>query len=223
MKHNITDNNWLNIISSFFDSEVGLNLFNFLEKERRMFEVYPSEEDVFNACSLTPFDDVKVVLLGQDPYHGVGQAHGLSFSIKGEQKLPPSLKNIFKEQAEDLSIPHNTNGNLENWARQGVLLLNTVLTVRAGEANSHQKKGWEILTDTMIKTLSEQKENLVYLLWGKNAQSKISLIDSEKHLILTAPHPSPLSAHSGFFGCKHFSKCNAYLKEKSIAPINWRT
>lgn len=223
MKHNITDNNWLNIISSFFDSEVGLNLFNFLEKERRMFEVYPSEEDVFNACSLTPFDDVKVVLLGQDPYHGVGQAHGLSFSIKGEQKLPPSLKNIFKEQAEDLSIPHNTNGNLENWARQGVLLLNTVLTVRAGEANSHQKNGWEILTDTMIKTLSEQKENLVFLLWGKNAQSKISLIDSEKHLILTAPHPSPLSAHSGFFGCKHFSKCNAYLKKKSIAPINWRT
>lgn len=223
MKHKIQDEKWSSIISTFFESEVGVNLSNFLENERQIFDVFPSKDDVFNAFTLTPFEDVKVVLLGQDPYHGVGQAHGLSFSVKGEQKLPPSLKNIFKEIASDLELPQNTNGNLENWAKQGVLLLNTVLTVRAGEANSHQKKGWETLTDSIIKTLSEQKENLVFFLWGKNAQEKSKLIDSKKHLILNAPHPSPLSAHTGFFGCRHFSTCNNFLSQKGIPTIDWRT
>ena len=185
--------------------------------------LYPPAKQIFNAFNLTPFDKVKVVILGQDPYHGKGQAHGLSFSVPNGIIPPPSLVNIFKEIESDLGVKiSKTNGNLEGWAKQGVLLLNAILTVRADSPASHRNLGWEKLTNAAIKTLSDKKERLVFLLWGKFAQEKENLIDASKHFILKATHPSPYSATSGFFGCKHFSKTNDYLVKTSQSPIEWK-
>ena len=183
--------------------------------------IYPPAPQVFNALHLCPPDQVKVVILGQDPYHGEGQAMGLSFSVPDGLKIPPSLQNIYKELANDLQQPVPTSGNLERWAKQGVLLLNATLTVESGDAGSHQSKGWEEFTDQVIRTVSDTQKNVVFLLWGKFAAAKSALIDESKHLILTAPHPSPLSAHRGFLGCKHFSQTNEYLKNHTIGPIVW--
>lgn len=184
--------------------------------------LYPPAKQIFNAFNLTPFDKVKVVILGQDPYHDKGQAHGLSFSVSDGITPPPSLVNIFKEIESDLGVKvSKTNGNLENWAKQGVLLLNAILTVRAKSPASHRNLGWERLTNAAIKALSDKRKNIVFLLWGKFAQEKESLIDASKHLILKAPHPSPYSANSGFFGCKHFSKTNNYLAQTGQTPIDW--
>jgi uracil-DNA glycosylase len=176
---------------------------------------------MFNAFNLTPFEQVKVVIIGQDPYHGIGQAHGLSFSVPDGIKTPPSLQNIYKEIGQDLGLPIPNRGNLEDWAKQGVLLLNAVLSVNASEPASHKAAGWENFTNAVIYHLSQQRKNLVFLLWGRFAQEKELLIDSNKHLILKAAHPSPFSAYQGFFGCKHFSKTNDYLVSKSISPIDW--
>lgn len=195
-------------------------LLNFLEAERNSHTIYPKKADVFNAFKLTPFENVKVVILGQDPYHGPNQAHGLSFSVNYGVKVPPSLANIYKELKSDIGFTIPSHGNLTSWANQGVLLLNATLTVRAGEPGSHQKKGWELFTDDVIKLISDEKETCVFLLWGNFAKSKINLIDLDKHLVLTAAHPSPL-AGGAFFGCKHFSKTNDYLKSKNITPIDW--
>jgi uracil-DNA glycosylase len=184
--------------------------------------IYPPGSMIFNAFNHTPFDQVKVVILGQDPYHGAGQAHGLCFSVQPGIAPPPSLVNIYKELQADLGIPIPTHGNLTHWAEQGVFLLNASLTVRAGEPMSHAKIGWAPFTDAVIKTISDKKENVVFLLWGKFAQEKSVLINQAKHLILRAAHPSPLSAYAGFFGCKHFSKANDYLVKHGIDPINWR-
>lgn len=183
--------------------------------------VYPSKENIFNAFNACPFSDVNVVILGQDPYHGEGQAQGLSFSVPSDQKLPPSLRNIYKELEKDLGITSRTSGDLTNWAKQGVLLLNATLTVQAGIPGSHQGLGWETFTDAVIKKISEEKNHVVFLLWGKYAEKKRLLIDESKHLVLTAPHPSPFSAHTGFFGCQHFSKANEYLKTCGKKPIDW--
>jgi uracil-DNA glycosylase len=183
--------------------------------------VYPPAPTIFNAFTLCPLTDVKVVILGQDPYHGPDQAHGLAFSVPDGTHVPPSLKNIYKEIAADLGTSVPDSGNLERWAKQGVLLLNATLTVRQGQAGSHQGKGWEQFTDAVIKTVSDQREHLVFLLWGNFARSKKTLIDSNKHLVLEAAHPSPLSAHNGFFGCRHFSQTNAYLMANDQTPIDW--
>ncbi|HQV72004.1 MAG: uracil-DNA glycosylase [Xanthomonadales bacterium] len=183
--------------------------------------IYPPGSQIFAALDSTPFDRVKVVILGQDPYHGPGQAHGLCFSVAPGVAVPPSLQNIFKEIARDLDLPRPTHGCLTSWAKQGVLLLNTVLTVERGLAGSHQGKGWEILTDACIETLNREREGLVFLLWGSHAQAKGRLIDSQRHLILKAPHPSPLSAHRGFLGCGHFSRVNRYLEQSGRSPIDW--
>ncbi len=183
--------------------------------------VFPPQQFLFNAFTLCPFDPVKVVILGQDPYHGAGQAHGLCFSVQDGVRIPPSLQNIYKELESDLGTPPRTSGDLTDWAQQGVLLLNTTLTVKDGLPNSHQGLGWETFTDAVIKKISDEKEHLVFLLWGAHAQKKGALIDREKHLVLEAPHPSPLSAHRGFFGCTHFSKTNEYLMKQSKKPIVW--
>ncbi|MBL7725494.1 MAG: uracil-DNA glycosylase [Chitinophagaceae bacterium] len=183
--------------------------------------IYPPGSLIFNAFNTTPFDKVKVVILGQDPYHGPGQAHGLCFSVQNGVPPPPSLVNIFKELQEDVGIDAPTHGNLTHWAQQGVFLLNASLTVRAGEPMSHSKIGWAQFTDNVIKTISDKKQHVVFLLWGKFAQEKKVLIDETKHLILKAAHPSPLSAHNGFLGCKHFSKTNEYLVKNGIDPIDW--
>ena len=183
--------------------------------------VYPHPKNIFNAFAFCPFDQVKVVILGQDPYHGTGQAHGLSFSVPDGIKIPPSLQNIYKELKNDIGKEIPTSGNLEHWAKQGVLLLNATLTVRAGFAGSHQDLGWETFTDTIIKTISDQKEHVVFILWGKFAQAKIDLINQNKHLVLTAPHPSPFSAYTGFFGSKPFSKTNEYLEKHGFKKIEW--
>ncbi|HHX2503654.1 uracil-DNA glycosylase [Neisseria mucosa] len=185
--------------------------------------VYPPERDVFNAFRTTEFGNVKVVILGQDPYHGAGQAHGLAFSVQPEIAVPPSLVNIYKELATDIEgfqIPQH--GYLQHWAEQGVLLLNTVLTVRAGAAHSHATFGWEVFTDEVIRQLDKEREHLVFMLWGSHAQKKGAFIDRNRHLVLTAPHPSPLSAYRGFFGCKHFSQANAYLQANGLKPIDWQ-
>jgi uracil-DNA glycosylase len=183
--------------------------------------VFPHAADIFNAFNLCPFSKVRVVILGQDPYHGTKQAHGLSFSVPEGVKIPPSLKNIYKEIQADIGTPLPASGNLERWAKEGVLLLNATLTVLPGLPGSHQKIGWETFTDAVIKKISDEKEGVVFLLWGRFAQAKKALIDTEKHLVLEAAHPSPFSAHHGFFGCKHFSKTNSYLKERGQSPINW--
>ena len=190
--------------------------------ERQQYDCYPRGGDIFNAFNLTPFDKVKVVIIGQDPYHEPGQAHGLCFSVRDGIRVPPSLVNIIKEINSDLGKSVSTDrGDLTSWAKQGVLLLNATLTVRAHQAGSHQGKGWELFTDAAIRALSEQRSGLVFLLWGSYAIAKSKMIDRGRHLVLTAPHPSPLSVYRGFFGCKHFSQANAYLQQHGIQPIDW--
>lgn len=194
-----------------------------IEQERKAGKkIYPPNNDVFNALSLTPFDQVKVVIVGQDPYHGPGQAHGLCFSVRKGVPFPPSLVNIFKEISSDLGLPTPPHGCLESWARQGVLLLNTVLTVEEAKPQSHAGRGWEQFTDRVIRELNQRRTSLVFLLWGAPAQKKCADIDTTTHLVLKAPHPSPLSAHRGFLGCKHFSKANEYLTAHGMTPIDWR-
>jgi uracil-DNA glycosylase len=194
---------------------------DFLVQEKKSHIVYPPGNKIFSAFDHTPWDMVKVVILGQDPYHGKGQAHGLCFSVPHGIRPPPSLVNIFKELHNDLGVPMPSHGNLEAWAEQGVLLLNATLTVRANQAGSHQNKGWEQFTDSVIHRLSENKTGLIFILWGRFAQAKESLVDSRKHHILKAAHPSPFSAHSGFFGCKHFSRTNTILEGHGMDPVNW--
>jgi uracil-DNA glycosylase len=213
---------WKTVLKDQFESEYFSKLKDFLVEEKKKFPIYPPGPLIFNAFEQTPFDKVKVVILGQDPYHGPGQAHGLCFSVPPGVKPPPSLVNIFKEIESDLGIKPPSHGNLEYWAKQGVMLLNATLTVRANQAGSHQNKGWEIFTDSVIKTISEKKENIVFILWGNYARAKKSIIDSSKQLILEAAHPSPFSAYNGFFGCKHFSKTNEWLKSHGIPEIDWR-
>lgn len=193
---------------------------DFLEQEYSTKIVYPDKENIYQAFDLTPFDNVKVVILGQDPYHGPNQAHGLAFSVQPNAKFPPSLRNMYQELEDDIGCVR-TSPHLQDWAREGVLLLNTVLTVRQGEAHSHKEIGWETFTDEVIQTVSQNLSNVVFILWGKPAQQKIKLIDTSKHFIIKAPHPSPLSAYRGFFGSKPYSKANDYLKSKGIQPINW--
>jgi len=193
----------------------------FLVEEKKRYSVFPPGREMFNAFALTPFDQVRVVILGQDPYHGPGQAHGLCFSVRKGVRSPPSLQNIFKELHEDLDVPRPAHGELTSWAQQGVLLLNTVLSVRAHNANSHRSQGWEQFTDRVIEILDARKESLVFVLWGSAAGRKAEMIDQDRHLILRSPHPSPLSAHRGFFGCRHFSQINAHLESQGGAPIDW--
>lgn len=212
---------WYEVLQPQFEAPYFADLKAFLLSEKRQYAVYPPGSLIFNAFNLTPFDKVKVVILGQDPYHGPRQAHGLSFSVPDGVPFPPSLQNIFKELHDDLGIPMARSGNLEKWAREGVLLLNASLTVRAGQAASHSHHGWEQFTDVAIRALSERREHLVFLLWGNYAIAKRSLIDERRHLVLTTVHPSPLSAHRGFFGCRHFSQTNRYLQEHGITPIDW--
>ncbi len=197
-----------------------LELKQFVDNERKQHVIYPKEDEVFNALKVTPFEKVKVIILGQDPYHGLNQAHGLSFSVNKGIKAPPSLVNIFKELNSDLGCSIPNHGYLMNWAEQGVLLLNATLTVRAGSPGSHQNKGWEKFTDKIIQIISEEKEHCVFLLWGNYAKGKIPLINSQKHLVLAAAHPSPL-ARGAFFGSKHFSQTNNYLKSKNLEPVDW--
>lgn len=214
-------NDWDDVLKDDFSGENYAKIREFLKSEYSAHTIYPSMYDIFNAFKLTPFSKVKVVILGQDPYHGEGQAMGLSFSVPKNKELPPSLKNIYKELKDDLGVNPPDSGDLTAWAEQGVLLLNTVLTVRAGMANSHAGKGWEILTDDVIKKISGGRKNVVFILWGNNARSKKSLIDKSKHLILESAHPSPLSAYNGFFNSKPFSKTNTYLSARGIEPIDW--
>jgi uracil-DNA glycosylase len=215
------DESWREVLMSEFQSPYFAQLKQFLVEEKMKHTVYPTGQRIFSAFNYTPFNKVKVVLLGQDPYHGPGQANGLCFSVADGIPKPPSLQNIFKELNADLGIPIAKSGNLEKWARQGVMLLNATLTVRANQAGSHQNKGWEPFTDAVIKTLSEKKSGLVFLLWGAFAQAKSKMIDVSKHHVLKAAHPSPFSAYNGFFGCRHFSKTNELLKQMNIAEIDW--
>jgi uracil-DNA glycosylase len=212
---------WKSALKEFFQQDSFLNLVSFVKDEYSKEKIYPEGKDIFNAFWHCPLEKVKVVILGQDPYHGPGQAHGLSFSVKPGIPFPPSLLNIFKELKSDLGLDLPPNGDLTRWADQGVFLLNSTLTVRAHQAGSHQKKGWEEFTDGVIKTINDTRANVVFLLWGAYAQKKSELIDSSKHFILKAPHPSPLSAHRGFLGCKHFSKANEYLISTGLKPIDW--
>ncbi len=195
---------------------------DFIDQEYATQKIFPPKENIFRAFDLCPFDKVKVVILGQDPYHGVGQANGLCFAVNSGTKLPPSLQNIFKEIKSDLGITPNPDGDLSRWAKQGVLLLNATLTVRANTPGSHQKKGWEEFTDSIIQKLSKEKENLVFILWGNYAKQKGAIVDRSKHLVLESAHPSPFSAYSGFFGNKHFSQANKYLKDKELGEVDWR-
>ncbi|SHO65095.1 uracil-DNA glycosylase [Algoriphagus zhangzhouensis] len=215
------EESWKEILGTTFDQPYFQNLVAFVKDEYSKGKVFPPGKDIFNAFDYCPVDQVKVVILGQDPYHGGGQAHGLSFSVKPGVPFPPSLMNIFKEIKADLGKDMPPNGDLSRWAKQGVFLLNATLTVRAHQAGSHQKIGWEEFTDSVIRSVSQEREDVVFLLWGAYAQKKADLIDSNKHLILKAPHPSPLSAHRGFLGCKHFSKANEYLTSKGLDPIVW--
>lgn len=220
--NNVLEPAWQARLHGEFDKPYMQALRQFLAAERASgHAIYPPSEDVFAAFHATPFDRVKVVILGQDPYHGPGQAHGLSFSVRAGTRLPPSLLNIFKERQQDLHLPIPEHGDLSRWAEQGVFLLNAVLTVRAGEAASHQKKGWETFTDQAIAALNDQRDGVVFLLWGSHAQKKGQLIDRQRHCVLTAPHPSPLSAHRGFLGCGHFSRANQYLLQRGQSPIDW--
>ncbi|HEY1041608.1 MAG TPA: uracil-DNA glycosylase [Candidatus Paceibacterota bacterium] len=213
---------WKAELGDFFALDTFATLSDFVRSEYQAKRVYPLPADIFKAFWLTPFSQVKVVILGQDPYHGAGQAHGLSFSVPNGVRVPPSLQNIYKEIEDDLGIKKDfTNGNLEGWAQQGVFLLNAILSVVASTPASHQGKGWEQFTDEVITRVSEHHEHVVFMLWGSFAKSKKVLIDTGKHLVLEAAHPSPFSAHSGFFGCKHFSKCNEYLKKWGKKEIHW--
>ena len=212
---------WKEVLMPQFESDYFLKLKSFLAEEKKKHLIYPNVKNIFAVFDFVPFHKVKVVILGQDPYHGEGQAQGLSFSVPQGIKIPPSLQNIFKELKSDLNIEAPTSGNLEKWAQQGVFLLNATLTVRANEAGSHQKKGWEQFTDSVIKCLSEKRENLVFILWGNYAQAKEKLIDTNKHYIIKSAHPSPLSAYNGFWESKPFSKTNTFLESKGLKTINW--
>jgi uracil-DNA glycosylase len=216
------EESWLSVLGNEFSEPYFQDLKQFLISEKQQYPVYPPGSLIFEAFNRTPFDKLKVVLLGQDPYHGAGQAHGMCFSVPFGVKPPPSLENIFKELSSDLGLKIPNHGNLTKWAEQGVLLLNATLTVRANLAGSHQNKGWEQFTDKAISALSEQQEGIVFLLWGSYAQAKDKLIDESKHYILKAPHPSPLSVYRGFYGCKHFSKTNEILFETNRQPIDWQ-
>ena len=214
---------WKNQLRPEFAKPYMQSLRKFLQQERDAKKlIFPKGSEFFAALNHTPFDKVKVVILGQDPYHGPRQAHGLCFSVRPGVRIPPSLINIYKELKSDLGIEPAQHGNLEPWAKQGVLLLNATLSVEAGKAGSHQKKGWEPFTDAIIHRLNEEREGLVFVLWGSYAQKKGEFIDARKHFVLKGPHPSPLSAHRGFLGCKHFSKINEYLKSRGFPPIDWR-
>jgi len=214
---------WLDKLQSEFDEPYMKTLFEFLDHEQAQGKtIYPANEDIFSALSLTALPNVRVVILGQDPYHGCGQAHGLSFSVPHGEKVPPSLKNIYKELNDDVGFTLPTHGNLTSWANQGVLLLNSVLTVREGEAGSHQGKGWEQFTDKIIQVVNEYGHSVVFLLWGAYAQKKAAEVDGSRHLVLHAAHPSPLSAYRGFLGCGHFSKANQYLENAGLTPIDWQ-
>jgi uracil-DNA glycosylase len=216
------EESWKEALKDEFKKPYFKNVVEHLKTEKEQGKtIYPPGSLIFHAFDATPIDLVKVVILGQDPYHGPKQAHGLSFSVQQGVHPPPSLVNIFKELNEDIGMPIPSHGHLEKWAQQGVLLLNASLTVRAGEPMSHSKIGWHHFTDTVIKTVSEEKDHVVFMLWGKFAQEKIALIDTKKHLVLKAAHPSPLSAHNGFFGCRHFSKANNWLMQHGIDPIDW--
>ncbi len=216
-------NDWDEYLKGEFEKEYYLNLREFLKKEYFSTTVYPNMHDIFNALKYTPLNDVRVVIIGQDPYHGPNQAHGLCFSVKRGVEPPPSLKNIYKEMKSDLGITQpEYHGQLTTWAEDGVLLLNAVLTVRAGMANSHKGKGWEQFTDRIISIVNESADPCVFLLWGANAKAKQTLITNKKHLVLSSAHPSPLSAYNGFFGCKHFSKANEFLVKNGRRPVNWQ-
>ena len=215
------DPSWKRVLAPEFEQPYFKELKAFLLAEKAAFPIYPKGADIFAAYNLTPYENVKVVILGQDPYHGPNQAHGLAFSVQRGIAHPPSLQNIFKELREDIGCDVPQHGTLEAWAKQGVFLLNTVLTVRAGQAHSHKEQGWERFTDATIKALSDGRERLVFVLWGRPAQMKASLIDASRHHIIASPHPSPLSAYRGFFGSKPFSRTNAYLQSEGIAPIDW--
>lgn len=212
---------WQNKLKQTFQQPSFHNLTDFLETEYQTQTIYPPQEEIFNALNCTPFDQVKVCIIGQDPYHGPQQANGLAFSVHAETKLPPSLVNIYKELAADLQEGVPQNGDLSHWAKQGVLLLNTVLTVRAGQAHSHRGKGWEEVTNAVIQSLNQHPEPIVFILWGKPAQAKTNLIDLHKHAVIKSPHPSPLSAYRGFFGSKPFSKANKYLLSWGRTSIDW--
>ncbi|MGN0654296.1 MAG: uracil-DNA glycosylase [Oscillospiraceae bacterium] len=214
-------NDWDDILKGEFDKEYYLKLREFLKKEYFTRKIYPDMYDIFNALKYTPYNSVKAVILGQDPYHEEGQAHGLCFSVREGVEKPPSLKNIFKELHDDLGLDEPQNGTLTKWAKEGVLLLNTVLTVRQGQANSHKDMGWEIFTDTLISKLNEREKPIVFILWGRNARNKKAIITGKQHKILESAHPSPLSAYNGFFGCRHFSKTNEFLRENGIEGIDW--
>lgn len=215
-------NDWLEPLAPEFKKPYYAKLYKTIREEYSTRQIFPPADEIFTAFEMTPLSDVKVVIIGQDPYHGDGQAHGLCFSVKPDVETPPSLVNMYKELNSDLGCYIPNNGYLTKWAKQGVLMLNTVLTVRAHQANSHRGIGWEEFTDAAIRILNEQDRPIVYLLWGKPAQMKKNMLNNPKHLILEAPHPSPLSAYRGFFGCQHFSKTNAFLKENGLTPIDWQ-
>lgn len=215
------EQSWKELLRGEFEKPYFKELTDFVRAEYQSKQVFPPPKNIFKAFDLCPFDKVKVVMLGQDPYHGPGQAHGLCFSVNKGVRTPPSLVNIYKEIASDIGKTPPDHGNLEHWAEQGVFLLNATLTVIAHMAGSHQKKGWEIFTDEVVRLISEKKEHVVFMLWGSYAQNKAWMVDESKHLVLKAPHPSPLSASRGFFGCKHFSKANEYLNANGLEPIEW--
>lgn len=215
-------NDWADALKSEYSKDYYKKLFDFVGREYATTTVYPPGDDIFNAFHLTPLKDVKVVIIGQDPYHEPGQAHGLSFSVRPGIDIPPSLQNIYKELQTDCNCYIPNNGYLVKWAEQGVLLLNAVLTVQAHKAASHQGKGWEEFTDAVIKIVNAEDRPIVFMLWGSFARSKKTMLDNPKHLILEAPHPSPLSAYRGFFGCKHFSKANEFLSQNGVTPIDWQ-
>lgn len=215
-------NEWDTLLADEIRKDYYLRLREFLKQEYTTRRIYPPMEDIFNALRHTSYSDVKAVILGQDPYHGAGQAHGMCFSVKKGTPPPPSLQNIFKELKADLGIDPPPHGELTSWADQGVLLLNTVLTVREGQPNSHRGRGWEQFTDRVIQLLNQREQPMVFLLWGGNARAKASLITNPQHLVLQCAHPSPLSAYNGFFGCRHFSKTNEFLASRGIPPIDWR-
>ncbi|WP_071461441.1 uracil-DNA glycosylase [Bacillus massilinigeriensis] len=221
MEKKILHNGWAPLLDEEFEKPYYRNLRSFLKEEYERETVYPAKEDIFNALHYTDYEDVKVVLLGQDPYHGPGQAHGLSFSVKPGVRIPPSLRNIFRELHEDVGCPTPDHGYLKKWADQGVLMLNTVLTVKEGKAHSHKGKGWETFTDRVITLLNDREKPVIFLLWGKPAQEKIKLIDKEKHIIITSAHPSPLSARRGFFGSHPFSRINEHLGKLGEVAIDW--
>ena len=221
MAKEILDNSWHDVIGDEFGKPYYLQLREFLKKEYAEREIYPPMNDIWTAFELTPYESVRVVILGQDPYHGPGQAHGLSFSVKKGIRKPPSLRNVFKELREDIGCGVPVDGTLTGWAEQGVMLLNTVLTVRSGEAHSHRGKGWETLTDEVIRKLSEREAPIVFILWGRPAQEKKKLIDTERHAVIESPHPSPLSANRGFFGSRPFSRANAFLREWGELEVDW--